>query len=107
MTEETSERWDDLLGSLGAAIQDGPGVLPPDVRASAARNEGVPAPFTAFVDTIHRHVHRITDDEVARLRADGADQDAVFEIVVASAYGAALERLLAGLRVVRPREDAD
>jgi hypothetical protein len=107
MTEEASERWHDLLGSLGAAIVDGPGVLEPQVRRSAARNDGVPAPFTPFVDTIHRHAYRITDDDVARLRADGADEDAVFEIVVASAYGAALERLRAGLRVVRQLEKAD
>jgi hypothetical protein len=71
------------------------------VRRSAARNEADPAPFTAFVDTVHRQAHRITDDDVARLRADGADQDAVFEIAVAAAYGAALERLGAGLSVVR------
>ena len=106
MTEEVSERWDDLLGSLGAAIVDGPGVLEPDVRRAAARNDGVPAPYAAFVDAIHRQAYRITDEDVARLRADGTDQDGIFEIAVAAAYGAALERLRAGMRAVRGVEEA-
>ncbi len=94
-----------LLEALGEAILESPGVLEPEVRRSAARNEGVPEPYTAFVDTIHRHAYRITDDDVAGLRAAGADQDHVFELTVAAAYGAALERLQAGLRAVGEAEE--
>jgi hypothetical protein len=105
MTDEAAARHRDLIETLGAAVLDGPAVLDPDLRRAAARNDGVPEPFTAFVDRIHRHAYRTTDEHVADLRADGADQDAVFEITVAAAYGAALERLDAGLRAVRELEE--
>ncbi len=100
MSDDASTRHRPLVDALGAAVLDGPGVLAPDVRRSAAGNEGVPAPYTAFVDAIHRHAYRITDDDVAGLRSAGADQDGVFEITVAAAYGAAIERFRAGLRAL-------
>ena len=61
----------------------------------------VPEPFAAFVDTIHRHAYRVTDRMVAGLAEAGAGDDEVFEMSVAAAYGAARERLEAGLRAVR------
>lgn len=100
-TDEASSRHRGRLDELDAAILGGPGEIGSEVRRSAARNDGVPEPYTAFVGAIHRHAHRITDGDVAGLRAAGASQDAVFEVAVAAAYGAALERLQAGLRAVR------
>jgi hypothetical protein len=60
----------------------------------------VPEPFAAFVDTIHRHAYRVTDGMVAGLGEAGADDDAVFEVSVSAAYGAARARLDAGLRAL-------
>jgi hypothetical protein len=88
------------LEALGAAILSGSAVLPPEARQAAARNDKVPEPFSDYVDTIHRHAYRVTDRMVAEL-AEGAGDDEVFEISVAAAYGAARERLEAGLRAVR------
>lgn len=105
MTDEARTRHRTLIEALGAAILEGRGVLPPELRRSAARNDAVPEPYTAFVDRIHRHAYRTTDQHVADLRAAGANQDAVFEVTVAAAYGAALERLQAGLRAMRELEE--
>ena len=106
MTERASDRHRERLEALGAAILDGPGVLETGVRGSAAKNDGVPAAFEAFVKTIHRQAYRVTDEDVAALRSAGADQDQIFEIVISAAYGAALERVQAGLNAVREIEDA-
>ena len=98
--DDATDRHRQKLDALGAAILDGRGVLPSEARQAAARNEAVPEPFAAFVDAIHRHAYRVTDRMVAEL-AEGAGDDEVFEISVAAAYGAARERLEAGLRAVR------
>ncbi|HEU4831991.1 MAG TPA: hypothetical protein VFU18_04710 [Actinomycetota bacterium] len=99
--EDPSDRHRPKLDALGAAILNGPGVLPPEARQTAARNEQVPEPFADYVDTIHRHAYRVTDRMVAGLAEAGASDDEVFEISVAAAFGAARERLEAGLRAVR------
>lgn len=99
--EDATSRHRDKLEALRAAILEGPGVLPPETRAAAAADEGVPEPLTAFVATIHRHAYRVTDRMVTGMREAGADDDRVFEVSVAAAYGAARARLDAGLRAVR------
>lgn len=101
MSEGPTDRHRPKLDALRAAILDGPGVLPAEVRRAAAVDDGVPEPFTAYVDAIHRHAYRITDATVAGLGEAGADDDAVFEISVAAAYGAARIRLDAGLAALR------
>jgi hypothetical protein len=95
------------LGALGAVILNGRGVLPPEVRQVVARSDRAPEPFANFADTIHRHTHRVTDRMVAGLTEAGATDDEVFEISVAAAYGAARERLEAGLRAVRRAQGDD
>jgi hypothetical protein len=99
--DDPTDRHRRKLDALGAAILSGGGVLPPEARQAAARNDGAPEPFATFVDTIHRHAYRVTDRMVAGLAEAGAGDDEVFEMSIAAAYGAARERLEAGLRAVR------
>jgi hypothetical protein len=92
------------LDALEAAVLRGPGVLPAEVRQAAARDVGVPDGFATYVETIHRHAYRVTDAMVADL-ARRTDDDTVFEISVAAAYGAARDRLDAGLQALRAARD--
>ena len=96
--DDPTERHRTRLDELGAAILNGRGVLPPEARQAAARNDRVPELFADYVDTIHRHAYRVTDRMVRELEEAGAGDDEVFEISVAAAYGAARERLEVGLR---------
>lgn len=96
-----TDRHRPKLEALEAAILQGRGVLPPEARQAAARGDGTLEPFADYVDTIHRHAYRVTDQMVAGLAEAGASEDEVFEISVAAAYGAARRRLDAGLRAVR------
>ena len=98
--DDATERHRDLVDALAAAVLEGPGTLPPQLRAAAARDEDVPEPFAGFVRTIHRHAYRVTDRMVEGL-AETATDDAVFEVSVAAAYGAARRRLEAGLDALR------
>jgi hypothetical protein len=89
------------IEALESAVLVRPGTVPPSTRRAAALDDGVPEPFTTYVDTIHRHAYRVTDGMVAGLAEAGADDDAIFEVSVAAAYGAARARLDAGLAALR------
>ncbi len=97
---EAPTRHREALEALRASILDGQGVLSPEVRRAAASAEGVPEPFTLYVEAIHRHAYRITDRVVSELGEAGASDDQLFEISVAAAYGASRARLDAGLRAL-------
>ena len=51
-----------------------------------------PEPVRALLDKVVRHAHRITDDDVAAVRASSTE-DEIFELVVCAAYGAASRQL--------------
>jgi alkylhydroperoxidase family enzyme len=55
----------------------------------------------AYCDTVRRHAYRVTDAQVDELRAAGLGEDEIFELTVAAAAGAGLERLEAGLRAMQ------
>ena len=80
---------------------DAVAVTPVEVRRAAAERTDVPERFAAYVDTIHAHAYQVSDTTVADLRAAGASQDEVFEVTVSAAFGAARERLEAGLAALR------
>jgi hypothetical protein len=105
--DDPTDRHRPKLEALAAAILDGRGVLPPEARHAAARNDRVPEPFADYLDTIHRHAYRVTDRMVAGLAEAGASDDEVFEISVAAAFGAARERLEASLRAVQDARGDD
>lgn len=62
---------------------------------------GVPPSFAGYVDTVARHAYRVSDDDVAALRRAGASDDAIFEVTIAAALGAALGRLERGMAALR------
>jgi hypothetical protein len=101
MAEDPTMRHGPLLEALRAAVLESPGRLDPEVRHAAAVRGEVPEPFAGYVRMIHDHAYRITDRVLADMRAAGASEDEVFEVTVASAYGAARHRLDAGLTAVR------
>ena len=108
MTDErtidpTEEQHRHAFDALHTAIigGDAAAVTPTDVRLAAAERTDVPERFTSYVNTIHAHAYQVTDRTVADLRAAGASQDEVFEVTVSAAFGAARERLEAGLAALR------
>lgn len=78
-----------------ASVFDGPGESDRAIRQAVAEGKDVPLELAALVDKIHRHAYKVTDDDLARLRATYSE-DQLFEIVVGAALGAARQRLVAG-----------
>src|SRR2546430_8718572 len=98
-----------------ARLMDGvltrPGHTPPELRrpiiARAAGGPSFPLSGTergtggedlaAYVDTVAQHAYRVTDEHLSRLRQAGHSDDALFEMTVSAALGAALGRLERGM----------
>ena len=71
------------------------------LRTHARPEQPVPAAATAYVETVRRHAYKVTDAQVEALRAAGLSEDKIFELTVAGAVGAGLERLDAGMRALQ------
>jgi hypothetical protein len=80
---------------LEEVVTRGPGHTEPSLREAIARGQA-PTGLAALVDKVRRHAYKVTDEDIAALKATWSD-DQVFEIVIAAAFGAASDRLRAGL----------
>ena len=85
--------------SVRRAVVEAPGELPAAAREALVAGEPAPPPLEAYVEKVRRHAYRVTDDEVDALVA-ATSEDAVFEATVATALGAGLARLEAGLAAI-------
>ena len=57
----------------------------------------LPADLRPYVDKVANHAYKVVDADVDRLRDAGYSEDAIFELTLAAALGAAQARLEAGL----------
>ena len=85
------------------AILSAPGHTEPSLRRMVlerARSGAgrVPERLREFIDKIAERPWTIHDDDFARLRAAGYSEDQLFELTMACALGAGLQRFDAGLR---------
>jgi alkylhydroperoxidase family enzyme len=53
----------------------------------------IPVELHHYVDTVARHAWKVTDADVTALKQAGFSEDAIFEITVCAALGAATGRL--------------
>ena len=82
----------ELIEALRAAVVDGGGVTTPTVRRAALNGDDVPGVAVGYVDKVRHHAYKVTDSDVEALRSAGWSDDAIFEVTVATALGAALSR---------------
>lgn len=80
-------------------VLNAPGESQPAVRRAAFEGRSVPADLQPLVDKIRAHAYKVTDADLERVQATYGD-DALFEIIVATALGASERRLLAGLEAL-------
>lgn len=67
---------------------------------AALPDRPAPAAFGPYLDKVRRHAYRVTDEDVEQLKRAGHSEDEIFELTVAAAVAAGLERRAAGLRVL-------
>lgn len=94
----TGKSGGDPIAELRACVFDGPGTTDPALRKAAGTGSSLPEPWAAFTTLVRDASYRITAADLDRLRA-GHTEDEVFELTVATAVGAGLRSLDAGLRL--------
>jgi len=90
-------KYAEKLRELERRLLDRPGELDPATRRAAAEGGPVPEDLSGYVEKVRRHAYKVTDEEVRGLLGAGWSEDQIFELTVATAYGAAHRRLDAGL----------
>ena len=108
-------RYEAFKQRLVDAVIETPGDTTPVLRRAALerakrpggpRHADIPAPLAAYIDKVARHAYKVTDDDVAALRAAGYSEDQIFEATVGCALGACLHRLDAGLQAIAGEQHA-
>ena len=102
-------RYETFRKRLIDAVVSTPGDAPAELRQavldrSQGGRDGVPTDLQPYVDTIARYAYKVTGSDVQALQRGGHSDDALFEITVAAAVGAALHRLDRGLAALRGEE---
>jgi alkylhydroperoxidase family enzyme len=100
-------RHGDAIGRVGEAVLGTPGDSDLALRAAvehyaaslAGHGEApeLPADLRPYVEKVARNAYTVTDADVDGLRAAGYSEDAIFELTLAAAFGAAQARFDAGL----------
>lgn len=87
----------DLLIELFDRVVRGAGVSPPALRQAAFGTgaDGLPTAAAPVIDKIRRHAYKVTDEDIAALRAAGMDEDTIYELTIAAASGVAQRRFAA------------
>lgn len=68
---------------------EGSGKAALELRRAAFDNAGLDEPVRALVEKVANHAYRVSDEDVAAVRAAGLSEDQIFEIVICAAVGQA------------------
>jgi hypothetical protein len=85
--------------ALEDSVFRGAGEAPSSLREALASQKDVPPELRLLVEKIEKHAYKVTDEDVASLKAKYTD-DQLFEIVVAAALAASKRRLEVGMRAL-------
>ncbi|MEY2431736.1 MAG: hypothetical protein QOC92_1461 [Acidimicrobiaceae bacterium] len=96
----------ELFAQLRERVVDGPAELDRGVRRAAFSGDRVPTEAQAYTDKVRRHAYKVTESDITGLRAAGWTEEAIFELTIVTAVGAALSRLDMAMAVLaQARED--
>ncbi len=82
-------------------VLDGEGRAPHELRRAAFDNGGLEEPLATLVDKVAHNAYRVTDEDVAAVRAAGYSEDQVFELVVCAAIGQATRQYESAMDALR------
>jgi hypothetical protein len=78
-----------LFVAVRRAILDGHGQASGEARSRAYDGDGAPGAVASYVGKVKAEAARISDEDVAAVRAAGLGDDEIFELSVAAAVGQA------------------
>ena len=92
------DRFKTLRDATAAALLRSPATTPPQLREAVSTGQAPPE-LAALVQKIRTRAYTVTDKDIDTLRSTYTE-DQLFEIIVASAFGAARDRLSSALKAV-------
>lgn len=95
------DRYADTLKKLELAISESQGDLDNATRRDLLAGKPIAGKLGSFAIKVAQNATSITDAHVQALIDAGCSEDSIFECVLAAATGAGLERLRAGLAILR------
>ena len=93
----TGDRRRAAQEALVASILEGDGRASRAQRRAVFENGGLAEPLRTLVEKVALQPARVTDEDVAALKASGLSEDEVFELVVCAAVGQATRQYQAAL----------
>ncbi len=111
-------RYDTFAQTLIEGVLGTPGATPSTfrraIKAQSAHLSGdtshapenVPVELESYIRKVALHAYKVTDQDFEALHLAGYDEDAIFEITLSIALGAAMARLEQGLKALEGNHDA-
>src|SRR5215831_5664380 len=96
-----TDRHADLLKKLESAMTESNGDLDGATRRDLLAGKPIAGKLGSFAIKVAENAGKITDAHVKALIDAGCSEDSIFECVLAAATGAGIERLNAGLALLR------
>jgi hypothetical protein len=75
--------------ALVTRVLEGDGRAAHAERRAAFENAGLAEPLRTLIDKVARQPTRVTDEDIAAVKASGTSEDQIFELVVCAAIGQA------------------
>jgi alkylhydroperoxidase family enzyme len=75
--------------ALVACLLDVDGMASQAQRRAAFDNAGLDAPLSTLIDKVAMQAYKVTDEEIAAVKASGLSEDQIYELVVCAAVGQA------------------
>ena len=86
-----------LHRELVARVLEGHGKATAELRRAAFENADLNEPIRTLIEKVANHAYRVTDEDVAAVRASGLSEDEIFEIVICAAVGQASRQYTSAL----------
>ena len=94
-------RYAHLVQRFRDAVISTPGRLSAETRRAVLEGSSAGPETEAYLDKVRRHAYRVTDEDIAALRAAGWDDERLYELTIAAAVGQGLRRLDLGMAALR------
>jgi alkylhydroperoxidase family enzyme len=94
--------------ALVARILEGEGKASRIQRRAAFDNAELATPLNKLIDKVTKHAYRVTDEDIAAVKASGVSDDQIFEMVVCAAIGQACrqyDQALGALKAATERSE--
>jgi hypothetical protein len=85
----TEDKKKTLHGAVVTRILEGDGVASRVQRRGAFDNAGLAEPLSTLVNKVAKQPSRVTDEDVAAVKASCLSEDQIFDLVVCAAVGQA------------------